>query len=122
VSGSGQDPHPQIGPDVEGVAVAQRIPLKGHRVGGVEQVSGADGAGEGQAAGDVVVVDMGFHHMGDVDTGRVGQVDDPVDVALRVDHQRGGAVVGEVAAVAEAGGVDRQDLDHGWSPWAVRRC
>jgi hypothetical protein len=42
-----------------------------------------------------------------------GEAEDAVDVALRVDHERDPAVVDEVAAVAEGGGVDGQDERHG---------
>ncbi len=70
---------------------------------------------EREATGDVVVVDVGLGDVGDAHPELVDQGEDPVDVALRVDDEGDLAVVGEVAAVAEAGGGDRADVDHQYS-------
>jgi hypothetical protein len=59
------------------------------------------------AAGDVVVVDVRLEHVRDPHAGRVREFQDAVDVPLRVDHERDGAVMRQVAAVAEGRRVDR---------------
>ncbi len=48
-----------------------------------------------------------------------GEAEHAVEVALRVDDERHPAVMGEVGAVAEAGGVERQDGDHRGSSQAA---
>ena len=52
------------------------------------QVAGARPAGQGEPTGHVVVVQMGLGDVGDLHAGGVGGVEHPVDVSLRVDHQR----------------------------------
>ena len=113
VAGRGDDGHAHRRADLDDVAVADRRPVEGDVVGGVHVVRGAGGLGEGQAAGDVVVVQVGLEDVGDADAGLAGEVEHAVDVALRVDDEGDLAVVGEVAAVAEGGGLDGDDGDHG---------
>jgi len=57
-------------------------------------------------------VDVGLQHVGDLQPSLGDQVQDPIDVALGVDHHGQLAVVSEVAPVAEARRLDRLDLDH----------
>ena len=109
VAGGGQHPHPQRRADVDDVAVPHPGPLVGHRVVGVHVIRGAGRAGQRQPAGDIVVVDVGFEDVGDPNAGRGGQVQDPVDVALRVDHEGDPPVVDQVAAVAQRRRLDRHD-------------
>ena len=73
-------------------------------VGGVDEVRGTGGLRQGEPAGDVVVVDVGLEDVGEPDAVLVEQAQHPVDVALRVDHERDLAVVDEVAAVARGWG------------------
>ena len=109
----GQHGDPHAVTDGDHVAVVHRYAVEGDRVGGVDVVRGAGRRGQGVAAGDVVVVDVGLEHVRDPHTGRCRRVQDAVDVALRVDHERDRAVVDQVAAVAEGGCVDREDVHHG---------
>jgi hypothetical protein len=82
------------------------------RIVSVDVVGGVGGLRQGQAAAHVVVVDVGLEHVGDAHPVLLGEGEDTVEVALRVDHQRDLAVIGEVAAVTKARGVDRNDLQH----------
>jgi len=61
-------------------------------------------------------VDVGLGDVGDPHAVALGQRGDPVDVPLRVDHDRHAAIVRQVAAVPERRRLDRHDLDHGWTP------
>jgi len=72
-------------------------------------IRGASLTGERQPAGDIVVVDVGFEDVGDPDTSGSSEIQDPVDVALRVDDQRDPPVVDQVAAVPQSRRVDRED-------------
>ena len=99
---SARDPHPV--PDLDGLAVRDRGALEGDLVGGIDEVRRTGAPGQGEAAGDVVVVDVGLEDVGQPDLVLGQQVEDPVDVALRVDHERDLAVVDEVAAVTQASG------------------
>ena len=73
-------------PGVDGVAVGDGAPLVVDVVASGHDVLGAGGARQFQTAGDVVVVDVGFQHVGDPHAAVGGEVEYPVDVALRVDH------------------------------------
>ena len=84
-------------------------PLEGDLVGRVHVVRRAGAPGQCQPAGHVVVVDVGLEDVGEPDVVFLEQVQHPVDVALRVDHERDLAVVDEVAAVAQGGRLDRDD-------------
>ena len=91
------------------VTVPDRGALEGDLVLAVHVVCRAGRRGQGQAARDVVVVDVGLEDVSDSYALAPGEVEDAVDVALRVDDDRDLPVVGEVGAVAEGGGVDRDD-------------
>ena len=78
----------------------------------------AGGAGQFQTAGDVIVVNVGFQYVGDLHAAVGGEVEDPVDVALRVDHHRDVTVGDQVAAVAETGGFDDGHV-HGVTPFPI---
>ena len=99
-------------PTGDHVAVGDRVPVERHRVGGVHVVGRAGRAGQGQAAGDVVVVDVGLEHVGHRDPAAGGQREHPVDVALRVHHERDRAVGDQVAPVAQRRRLDRHDVGH----------
>ena len=64
-----RSPAPAATADLDDVAVADRDPLVGHRVGGVDVVRRAGRPRQRQAAGDVVVVDVGLEDVGDPDAG-----------------------------------------------------
>ena len=101
--------------DVDDVPVGHRSAGEAHVVAVRDDVFGAEGAGEFQPAGHVVVVDMGLENMGDRDAVLAGEVEDPVDVALRVDHRAAAVGADQVAAVAEAGCLDDGHV-HGVPP------
>ena len=106
------------GSGVDDVAVGDGASLVGDVVSGGHDVLGAGGAGQFQAAGDVVVVDVGFQDVGDPHAAVGGEVEDPVDVALRVDHHGDVTVGDQVAAVAETGGFDDGHV-HGMTPFPM---
>ena len=119
-----REPHP--GADRDGLAVTDRGAVERHLVLGVDVVRRAGALGQGEAAGDVVVVDVGLEHVGEPHLVFIQDVQDAVDVALRVDHKGDLAVVDHVAAVAEGGRLDRDDrqvgahqglLFVGWCSW-----
>ena len=86
---------------------------EGHVVLAIDEVLGTGALREGEAAGDVVVVDVGLEDVGEAHAVLVEQREDAVDVALRVDHEGDLAVVHEVAAVAEGGRLDGDDRQVG---------
>ncbi len=57
------------------------------------------GAGQDEPAGEVVIVQMRFGHVGDPDVGRRGGSLHPVCVALWIDDQGRLSVVDQVASV-----------------------
>ena len=108
----------------EPVPVAGGHPAEAHILGRRHDVVRARAAGQSEPAGDVVVVDVGLEHVGDADGGGLGDGENPVDVPLRVDDGGVLAVVDQVAAVAEPGGLDRNDVMHALPSWSgppVRR-
>lgn len=115
--------------DLDDVAVADLGPLEGDLVGAVDQVGRAGGPRESETASDVVVVDVGLEDVGQAHVVLGQQIEDPVDVALRVDHERDLAVVDQVAAVAQGRGLDRDDcqviregaLGHDAQPFLIGR-
>ena len=109
MAGSGQHSHPQRRGHVDDVAVPHPCPLVCDGVVGIHVIGGAGLAGQRQPAGDIVVVDVGFEDVGDPHTCGSSELQDPVDVALRVDHQRDPPVVDQVAAVPQGRGLDRED-------------
>jgi hypothetical protein len=119
VARRGDHPDPEDVADGDEVAVAQRHAVEAHRVVGVDVVRRAGSPCQGEVAGDVVVVQVRLEDVCDGDAFGDGEVEDPVDVALRVDDERGGAVVDEVAAIAERRGVERQDPEHRTHSWGA---
>jgi hypothetical protein len=111
VTGRGQRGHPHPRADRDRVAVPDRRPLEGDAVVRVHVVRRSGGPGEGQASGQVVVVDVGLEDVGHRDPVALEQREHPVDVALRIDDERELAVVDDVAPIAERGSLDRQHLD-----------
>ena len=80
-------------------------------VSGRDHVLGSGDLCELQAAGDVVIVDVGLQDVGDSNVMVAGEVQHSVDVALGV-HDPGDRAVGdEVAAVAQRGGLERGDVE-----------
>src|SRR6476620_11576566 len=63
----------------------------------------------GQVAGEVVVVDMRLEHVRDPHPLTARQLDNAVEVALCVDHERALTVVDQVTAIPERRGLDRND-------------
>ena len=112
MAGRGHHPQPDRPADLDHIAVADRLAIETDRVGAVHQVSRADRAGQGQAAADVVVVDVRLGDMGDPDAFPLGQRGDAISVPLRIDDDGDLAVMGQVAPVAQGRRFDRQDLDH----------
>ena len=109
----GKYAYPHNRADVDDLAVGDRYPLVGHRVRRVHMVGGTRGPGQRQAAGHVVVVDVGLEDVGDPHpTGR-GQGQHAVDVPLRVDDERDFTVVRDIAAITERGRVDGDDFHPG---------
>ena len=94
------------GPGVDGVSVGDGVSLVVDVVAGGHDVHRAGRAGQFQAAGEVIVVDVGFEYVGNLHAVVGDEVEYPVDVALRVDHHRGVTVGDQVAAVSETGGFD----------------
>src|SRR5690606_16192697 len=114
VAGGGVDGQAQGGADRYVFAVAYRSAGEGGLLFGGGQVGCAGGLGQGQAAGDVVVVQVGFGYVGEAYAEAAGRGDEAVDVAVGVDDHAGFAVVCQVAAVAQGGGLHRLDVDvHG---------
>ena len=75
-----------------------------------DDVLGAELGCERQAAGDVVVVDVGLQDVADGPAALRQDRQDTIDVALRVDHHGGAAGGHHVGAVPELGGGDDDDL------------
>ena len=113
MAGGRQRGHPHPAADLDRLAVTDRGPLEGDLVLGVDVVRRAGALGQSEAAGDVVVVDVGLEDVGQPHLVLLQQVQDAVDVALRVDHEGDLAVVDHVAAVAERGRLDRNDRQVG---------
>ena len=75
-------------PDRHQVSVGDPGPRsKATRSAAFEVIGGPGRAGQGQPAGEVVVVDVGLEHVADRDPTAGGRGQDPVDVPLRVDHE-----------------------------------
>jgi hypothetical protein len=110
-----QDPQPER-PGVQHVSVSNRVVLEAGIAAGGQDVGCAGARGELEPAGDVVVVHVGLEDVGEAQAALLDEVEDPVDVTLRVDDDGDLPVGGQVAAVAQAGGLDGLDLDHGVSP------
>nr|WP_242473343.1 hypothetical protein [Blastococcus sp. TML/M2B] len=98
---------------LEHVAVGGRHALVRHVVPGGDDVPRADRPGELEAAGQVVVVQVGLQDQRDAHAALPGRRQHAVDVALGVDHDADPTVADQVAAVAEAGGLDDVDLHDG---------
>ena len=125
--GEGMDAH--RGADRDLVAVADRSSSVGNLVGSVDEILRIGLLGQRQAPGDVVVVDVSLEHVRDRYRFAGGEVEDAVDVTLRVDHHRHLAVVHQVAAVTQRRRLDRNDRRHqprgrcGWRLFGVPlRC
>jgi hypothetical protein len=111
VPGRAHHLHPHAA-DVDHVTVSDRRALELDAVLGADQVLRADRRGERETAGHVVVVQVSFEHVRDRNIPLRGRGGDPVEIALGIHHQRDFPVRGEVAAVAERGRIDGDDLDH----------
>lgn len=112
VAGGGEDGDGEAA-ELQDVAVPDALPLELHRLVGGDEVGHPQRAGEVEATGDVVVVDVGLEDVGQSDPVGIEDLQHPVDVALRVDDQGGAAVADDVAAVPQRGRLDRHDLKHG---------
>ncbi|GAB2898534.1 hypothetical protein GCM10022245_37020 [Streptomyces mayteni] len=112
VPGRGDGRQGEVRAHGHGVAVGDRRPGEGDPRVGRHQVGGPGDACELQAAGDVVVVDMRLHHMGDAHSSAGGGGQHPVDVTGRVHRHPRVFPTGEVAAVAQALDLDHLDEEH----------
>jgi hypothetical protein len=119
--GQGGDQH--AGANLDGVPVADGGPCEAHLVEGVHVVGRAGAPSERETAGDVVVVDMGLEDIGQPDVVLLQDRQDPVDVSLQVDDQGDIAVMDDVAAVAESGGLhyENREILCGHAPPYVTR-
>ena len=90
--------------------------LEADLLGCRDDVLGADLAGQREAAGHVVVVDVGFEHVRDLHVPGLRGGQDPVDVTLRVHDHSLRSVVDQVAAITEGRRLDGHDLEHPGSP------
>ncbi len=115
VARGGQDAYPHR-PGLDHVPVADRCSAQRHVVGTVDVVRGTGLPGQGQAAGDVIVVDVRLEHVGHRHAAVGGHHQDPVDVTLRIHHERGRAVGHQVTAVTQRRRVDHHNVDHGGLP------
>ena len=82
---------------------------EGHVVLAIDEVLSTGALREREATGDVVVVDVGLEDVGEPDPVLLEQGEDPVDVALGVDHERDLTVVNEVGPVTQRRGLDGND-------------
>ena len=101
--------HGQI-PHVEGVAVVDRRRLEPELDTAGDDVRRAVLAGELEAAGDVVVVDVGLRDMRHGQPVLGEQVLHAVDIALGIDDQRRLPIVDDVAAIPQPGGIEDEDV------------
>ena len=109
------------GSHADSLAVGDGLALELHRVGGVHQVLRTVGLGELRAAGDVVVVQVGFSDMGDGHARFTGGSFHAVRVPLRIDDKAHRAVVHQVAPVPQLRGIDDNDV-HGILLGGARRA
>ncbi len=112
----GQHPQPQPRRGLQHGPVGHPGSLEFHVVLGGQRVDRAGQASQLQAAGDVVVVHVGLHHMRDPRPQPPGHREHPVHVTLRVDHHRHLTISGEVAAVTQRRGLDHLNVNHNKSP------
>ena len=103
--------HAQVSGD-ELIPVVDVAPLKREPLAVGEEVVRAPSSGEVEPARDIVVVDVGLGHERAAEPVGREQSLDAIEVALRIDDDRGRTVVGDVAAVPELGGLDDFDVDH----------
>jgi hypothetical protein len=103
------------------VAVTEGQSLESDVLAGGDPVFGPGRAGEFEPAADVVVVDVGFEHVGDPHVAFRSSVQDAIDVALRVDDDRDAVPGDEVAAVTQPGGLDDRYVDDTHGPDVYRR-
>ena len=101
------DAHPST--HLDDLPVRHGGAVEGHVVLAVDEVLGTGALREREAAGDVVVVDVGLEDVRQAYAVLLEEVEHAVDVALWVDDERDLAVVDEVAAVAERRGLDGDD-------------
>src|SRR5687768_17161556 len=109
MSGGGQGAEGKAA-DLQGLAVRDGFALEADSVRSVDEVLRTMGAGEDQAAGEVVVVDVRLSNVRDADSRGARSFLDPVRVPLRVDHQGHAAVMHQVAAVPELRGLDDNNV------------
>jgi hypothetical protein len=118
VPGCGDDPYLHGRPDRDHVAVGDPHPAERHGVGRVHVIGGTAPAGQGQAAGDVVVMDVGLEHVRYRDTACGSRRQDPdpllrhlLDSGLaRPDPLRLGLDTDPRGAVCDAAGRPASDI------------
>ena len=106
--------------DLDDVTAADAHVRDGDPLGGRDEVVGAVPPREQRGAGHVVVVDVGVGDRPDLDAGLLRRALDHAVVARRVDDDALAAVVQQVAAVAELGEGDGDDLHgHSCRDWSI---
>src|SRR5882757_9085787 len=79
-----------------------------------KNVFGPHRAGECQPAGHVIVVDVRLQHVSDPHI--AGQLQHPIDVALRVDDDGYLTIAHQIAAITQPGGFDDRYIHHVCAP------
>lgn len=108
----------------EPVAISDRVVVEAQRFGLGMDVGRPGHPNQHEATAHVVVVEVGLGDVADANAGVLHRRQNPVEIALRVDHQRVGAVVDDVAAIPERRGLDDDHLhglaSSGWMRGSVR--
>ena len=104
---------------LEHVAVGQSGPIEADLIVRVQAVGRIEHRGQCVAARHIVVVDVGLDDMGHVEAVLMEHVEDAVDVALRIDDHGLRAVMRDVAAIPQRGGLDGDDVDAAHDPPCV---
>ncbi len=112
VARGGYRPQHQALFHADGVAVGDGGAGEGHVGRGRHQVGGAGETGQLQTAGDVVVVQVGLGHVADAHPAPRRGGDHLVDVARRVDDDRATGAADQIAAIAQALGLQSVDEEH----------
>ncbi len=85
--------------DHNDVAVTHRLIVELQRLCSCVKVPSTGDTSQGETAADVVVVDMRFVNVGDLDTGFIDHGNNAIDIALRIDDERNRTILHDVGAV-----------------------
>jgi hypothetical protein len=86
--------------------------IEGHLIGGVQVIARTGGLGQRQTPCDVIVVDVRLEHVGQPHTAVFQRRQDPVDITLRIHHERDRTVMHQITAITQRRGIDSHDLHH----------